>query len=250
MDVIDPGHAFGVLQAVRERRPRVHCLTNHVARAFSANVLLAVGAVPSMSSDESEVGAFVAGADALLVNLGTLDIAMRASINVAMDVAAAKGLPIVIDPVFADRSDTRAAFARHLIGRGPAAVRCNRAEAEVIGDTITDKRRLSDKIIAVSGAIDHIYGHGRQAEVAGGHRFMRLVTAMGCALGAVQSAFLAAGDDPFDAICAACLLFKRAGQEAGAHAAGPGSFVPAFLDALHVADEALLRFDAVETGGR
>ncbi|HEX2255390.1 MAG TPA: hydroxyethylthiazole kinase, partial [Afifellaceae bacterium] len=47
--------------SVRQAEPRVHCLTNGVAQAFTANVLLAVGAVPSMTSDPAEVGAFVSG---------------------------------------------------------------------------------------------------------------------------------------------------------------------------------------------
>ena len=59
--------------ALRERRPRVHCITNAVAQTFTANMLLAAGAVPSMTIARKEVRAFVARADALLVNLGTFD---------------------------------------------------------------------------------------------------------------------------------------------------------------------------------
>ena len=55
------------------RSPRVHCITNAVAQNFTANVLLAAGAVPSMTLSVEEIGPFVAGANALLVNLGTFD---------------------------------------------------------------------------------------------------------------------------------------------------------------------------------
>src|SRR6266540_545291 len=44
-----PDVAADVLARLRERRPRVHCITNAVAQAFTANVLLAAGAVPSMT---------------------------------------------------------------------------------------------------------------------------------------------------------------------------------------------------------
>ncbi|MCB1972836.1 MAG: hydroxyethylthiazole kinase, partial [Geminicoccaceae bacterium] len=37
------------LAIIREERPRVHVLTNFVAMNVSANVMLAVGAVPSMT---------------------------------------------------------------------------------------------------------------------------------------------------------------------------------------------------------
>jgi hydroxyethylthiazole kinase len=63
--------AADVLARIKGRAPRVHCITNSVAQAYTANVLLAAGAVPSMTIAPEEIAAFVAGADALLVNLGT-----------------------------------------------------------------------------------------------------------------------------------------------------------------------------------
>jgi hydroxyethylthiazole kinase len=237
MSALDPARAAAGLLAVRARQPRVHCLTNHVARAFTANVLLAIGAVPSMSMDESEVGAFVSGADALLINLGTLDPPMRASIDIALDVAAASGLPIVIDPVFADRSEARADYARALIRRGPAALRCNHDEAGALGEAALSEAERAGAVIALTGQIDRIQGAGQIVDIRGGHALMTRVTAMGCALGAVIAAFLAAGEDRLEAVGSACLLFKQAGAAAGAGSSGPGSFVPAFLDALYQASE-------------
>ena len=38
-----------VVARIRGRAPRVHCTTNSVAQQFTANVLLAAGAVPSMT---------------------------------------------------------------------------------------------------------------------------------------------------------------------------------------------------------
>ena len=68
-----PAIAADILERLRERRPRVHCITNAVAQNFTANVLLAAGAVPSMTIAPKEVRAFAARADALLINLGTFD---------------------------------------------------------------------------------------------------------------------------------------------------------------------------------
>ena len=47
--------AMTVLQRIRERSPRVHCITNTVAQQFTANVLLAAGAVPSMTLSPQEI---------------------------------------------------------------------------------------------------------------------------------------------------------------------------------------------------
>jgi len=64
-----PAVTADILERLRERRPRVHCITNAVAQAFTANMLLAAGAVPSMTIALKEVRVFAARADALLVNL-------------------------------------------------------------------------------------------------------------------------------------------------------------------------------------
>ena len=58
-----------VLARIRSRAPRVHCITNSVAQAYTANMLLAAGAIPSMTISPEEIAAFVAGADALFERL-------------------------------------------------------------------------------------------------------------------------------------------------------------------------------------
>ena len=42
--------AVGVFARLRETAPRVHCITNSVAQNFTANMLLAAGAIPSMTT--------------------------------------------------------------------------------------------------------------------------------------------------------------------------------------------------------
>ena len=89
-------------------------------------ILLALGAVPSLTFAAEEIGAFVARADALMVNLGTLDRERRAAIPIALEAAAAGGKPWVLDPVFCDRSPARADLARALLSRaaGGGARQC------------------------------------------------------------------------------------------------------------------------------
>src|SRR3954469_18702239 len=94
-----PAIAADVLERLRERRPRVHCITNAVAQTFTANLLLAAGATPSMTIAPDEIAGFVARADALLVNLGTFDAGRREATDAALEVAADIGLPWVLDPV-------------------------------------------------------------------------------------------------------------------------------------------------------
>src|SRR5271154_6731572 len=120
--------AADVLARIRERAPRVHCITNSVAQQYTANMLLAAGAVPSMTLSPEEIAGFVGGADALLVNLGTFDAERRSAIAAALGAMRQRRLPWVLDPVFIERSPSRAKFARELAARAPSVVRLNHAE--------------------------------------------------------------------------------------------------------------------------
>jgi hydroxyethylthiazole kinase len=231
-----------LLTRLRARGPRVHCITNAVAQAFTANVLLATGAIPSMTISADEVGAFVARADALLVNLGTFDAERRDAAATALEVASEEGVPWVLDPVFIDRSEPRAVYARSLVAQKPRAIRLNRAEFVALSGTEAEDDALSryalDTLaaIALTGTVDRVTDGAQQVEIENGHPLMARVTAMGCAASALNGAFLAVESDPFRATAAALLCFGVAGGIAGERATGPGSFAAAILDALYALD--------------
>src|ERR1041384_3293683 len=88
-----PRIAAEALDRLRAKRPRVHCITNAVAQNFTANILLAAGCVPSMTLSAEEIGPFVAGAQALLVNLGTFDSERGAATGIAVTAAAQHRVP-------------------------------------------------------------------------------------------------------------------------------------------------------------
>jgi hydroxyethylthiazole kinase len=239
-----------VLARIRSRAPRVHCITNSVAQAYTANMLLAAGAVPSMTISREEVAAFAAGADALLVNLGTFDTERRAAIELAL---GAKGRgrkgarPWVLDPVFIERSPARAQFAQGLLERGPAAVRLNRREfAALAGGDAGAKAparfaKARKTIVAITGDSDVVTDGRRAATIVNGHALMGLVTAMGCAGSALLCAALAVEVDAWRAAVAALVALGVAGEVAALSARGPGSFAGAIIDALHNLDRATLR---------
>ena len=155
--------AAALLARLRAKSPRVHCITNAVAQNFTANALLAFGAVPSMTLSGEEIGAFVARSDALLVNLGTFDRERREATAIAVDTAAQHGLPWVLDPVFVDRAPQRAAYARDLIFLEPEgdAAQCRRIRRPGRAASRTPRavaayardRRL---VVGLSGATDLI----------------------------------------------------------------------------------------------
>lgn len=234
--------AASVLERTRTTAPRVHCITNSVAENFTANVLLALGAIPSMTLSPVEIGAFVGSSGALLVNLGTFGRERREATSIAVDTATQAGVPWVLDPVFVDRAPPRATYAQDLLFLRPTAMRLNAAEFAALagaGADPTDIRAYArDRNITVglSGARDLIADGERAASLANGDALMAKITAMGCAASAMVGACLAVEKDAFVATAAALLIIGVAGEIAAETARGPGSFAVAILDALHSID--------------
>ena len=62
-----------IAQAVRAQRPLVHHITNYVTVNDCANIALAMGASPVMADDISEAAEMAGAAQALVLNIGTLN---------------------------------------------------------------------------------------------------------------------------------------------------------------------------------
>lgn len=225
------------LAAVRDRGPAVHCITNSVAQNFTANVLLALGATPSMTHDADEVAEFVASSEALLINLGTLDPARRRSIDLAITSAENTAIPWVLDPVMIDRSHRRAESAAQYLLRKPTVMRANEREAELMAGSLdeADLRAFAEQagiILTVTGPVDRVVDAQGISTCAKGTPLMHRVTAFGCALSSVMAAFLAVVPDRHQAVLAALETVGEAGEQAAAISRGPGTFPAAFLDTI------------------
>ncbi len=227
------------LEAVRIRVPRVHCITNTVAQSYTANMLLALGAVPSMTIAPDEVSGFAEKADSLLVNLGTLDAMRRSAIDAALPIIERRNRRWALDPAHAESSENRASLARTLIRRRPAVLRCNHAEFAMLTDrpaspdAVSDAAKTHDITFAVTGADDIIADGERRVRVGNGHPLQARVTAAGCAATAVVAAFLAAENDPSAAAASALVVVGLAAEIAAESAAGPGSLQIGCLDELY-----------------
>jgi hydroxyethylthiazole kinase len=238
--------AADVLGRLRQFRPRVHCITNAVAQAFTANMLLAVGAMPSMTISPEEVADFAGGADALLVNLGTLDAARREAIGIAIDKASELGVRWMFDPAFIDRSQTRAVFAQALVRMRPTAIHVNRREFATIAATdatptaIARCARDIGAVIALTGETDLVADGVQSIRIVNGHPWMSRVTAMGCAGASLVAACLAVEPETWRATAAGLLVLAIAGEVAAETARGPGSLATGIIDALHELDQSEL----------
>lgn len=220
------------LVRLRARNPLIHNITNYVAMDVSANVLLALGASPAMIHAPEEVEDFVALADALVINVGTLSTPWIEAMHRAADRARALEKPIVLDPVGAGATRFRTNVACELLRGGITAVRGNASEILALGaaagglapdekasasgadaapepstrgvDTshdVSDATRAAQAlaaahgcVVAVTGPVDAITGGSGVLQVPGGSPLMAKVTALGCSATATMAAFLASRD--------------------------------------------------------
>ncbi|PKA31346.1 hydroxyethylthiazole kinase [Cedecea lapagei] len=240
-----------VLHHFRTRSPLTHCMTNDVVQAFTANVLLALGASPAMVIEAEEAEQFAGIADALLINVGTLTSPRAQAMRRAIERALAVGKPWTLDPVAVGALAFRTRFCQQILTLKPAAIRGNASEILALagmsaggrGVDTTDTAasalpaaqalaRQTNAIVAVTGEVDYVTDGQRTKTIAGGDPMMTRVVGTGCALSAVVAASCSLPGDRLDNVAAACGWMKRAGSVAAAHSAGPGSFASAFIDAL------------------
>ncbi|TDR77941.1 hydroxyethylthiazole kinase [Paludibacterium purpuratum] len=247
------------LERLRAAQPLVHCLTNNVVSAFTANVLLALGAAPAMVVAPEEAAPFAAIAGALLVNVGTLTVEQASAMRAAVASARQAGTPWTLDPVAVGVLAWRTAFCHELLVQRPRAIRGNASEIMALAgvaaggrgvDSLVGSEQALDAamqlaercgaVVAVTGATDFITDGHQVLAVDGGDARLQQVTGTGCSLSAMVAAFTACHPDPLQAVASACALMKLAGETAARESRGPGSFAVALLDALAQLDGAAL----------
>ncbi len=221
-----------VLSTIRQQAPRVQCLTNTVAQAITANCLLALGARVSMATWPEEIIEMTTGAAAVLINLGTLDEARRLAIPHLLDSAVIREKPIVLDPVFVQHSPLRLQLAHQVLRGNRIIIKGNADEMSAFNGLPPDVTEIT------TGPVDRVARGHRIGAVSLGHPSMALVTGLGCAVGAIIAACAAVEGDPFVASITALTIAGLAGETAGRHSTGSGSFAVAYIDALSRSDSA------------
>lgn len=239
------------IAAIRRLHPLVHNITNYVAMDFTANALLAIGASPIMAHAEEELPELLKIANALVLNIGTLDAEWIQTMHTAVELV--QKIPVVLDPVGAGASKLRTNTARDLLATNKIDVlRGNAAEIlAVAGTEITSRgvdsvyeteaaaesaRSLAQKfdcVVVVSGPIDLVVSATDLQKVDHGHPIMTQVTGMGCAATAIVGAFCAVNSNYLQAAINAMSTMGIAGERSSKIAIGPASFKVQFIDTLY-----------------
>lgn len=241
-----------ILSKIKKVKPLILNITNDVTMDFIANGLLSVGASPMMSKAKSEMDDLLQLADAVTINLGTLDDQFISLCDYVCETANQLQKPIVLDPVGSGASDYRTRASLNLINQFRIAIiRANASEILSLSDgsfktkgvdsvdesnkAIESARRLahrSQSLVVMSGKTDVIVGDERIAQLTYGSPFMPKITGSGCLLSSVVCTFHAVEENRFDASVYATAFYGMCGEAAEKKAKGPASFKMQFLDAL------------------
>jgi hydroxyethylthiazole kinase len=241
------------IKKIKQYNPIVLCLTNSVTENLCANTLLACGASPIMSKAQDEMDDLTKLSKALVVNIGTLEDSFLDCATRAIELASLKSIPIVIDPVGVGASHYRLKSVKKLIDIAKSVIIKGNA-SEIIalsgsmhstkgvdsGDSVESAIVCAQKImtqltvshIVITGKTDLIISDNKILRNDSGCKMMTRVTGMGCALAACIAAACAVESDKVSACSNMVSHYTLAAMIAAMHAKGPGSFVPAFMDAL------------------
>lgn len=241
-----------IFAAVRSQTPLVHHITNYVTVNDCANITLCAGGAPVMAHAPDEVEEMVQYAGALVLNIGTLDQAQIESMLLVGKAAAARDIPIILDPVGAGATTLRTNAAQKLMTELPISVLKGNAgeigtlagvdakvrgvdSAGISGEPVSitrDFAKRSGITVVMSGKTDIVSDGDRVLLVENGHPLMGALSGTGCMAASIIGACTASGTDLTTSSAAALAAFGIAGERAGILAKGPGSFKIALFDAL------------------
>ena len=241
-----------ILRAVRTQTPLIHHITNYVTVNDCANITLCAGGAPVMAHAPDEVEEMVQYAGALVLNIGTLDqMQVDAMLRVGR-AAAARDIPIILDPVGAGATTLRTDVSRRLMAELPISILKGNAgeigvlagvdakvrgvdSAGISGDPAVIAATYADQTgmtVVMSGETDIISDGNRVLYVKNGDPLMGAISGTGCMAASVTGVYAAVNRDNVVSAAAALAAFGIAGERAAARAHGPGSFKVALFDTL------------------
>ena len=252
-----------MLENVRGKCPLIHNITNYVTVNDCANIVLACGASPIMSDDQSEVEEITTICGGLNINIGTLNKRTIESMFLAGKRANALNHPAVLD-LGAGASKLRTETAQKLLEevkftvirgnisevktlasgsgttKGVDADVADKVSEENLDSAVAFAKAFAEKtgaVVAITGAID-IVADGKKAYcIRNGHPMMSSITGTGCQLSTMTAAYVTANPEhPLEAAAAAVCAMGLAGEIAHARLSaqdGNSTYRNYIIDAIY-----------------
>ncbi|MFJ7969906.1 hydroxyethylthiazole kinase [Psychrobacillus sp. NPDC096389] len=240
---------------VRKGNPLVHHITNAVTINDCANVTLAIGASPVMATSVEEVEEMVQLANALVLNIGTIQSETFSAMILAGKAANEKGIPVIFDPVGVGATTFRKKLAAELLEKVRVTIiRGNASEINsLVGgkgktrgvdstDNSLEAKELAIKaanlfscVVVVSGKVDVVSDGKEIVQIENGDTWLTKVTGTGCMTTSLIGSFAGTTNDYFSASIAGMSAMSLAGERAKRNlpeGAGIGHFKVKLMDEI------------------
>lgn len=261
-DILSTGDVWELAKQVKQLHPLVHCITNAVTVNDCANIVLALGASPTMAHHPKEVEEITVGAASLVCNLGATDDFY--SMLLSGKTAHEMGKPIILDPVGVSGSTYRREWCLDFIKKvRPTCIRGNYSEiralmenrSTIIGvdaaqnseeetssfaDEMMRFAREQGTILVASGRVDRITDGISCYQVKNGQETMAKITGSGCMSSVLMGAFFGV-EQSIKAAVTTCVWMGIAGEVAYERTrkeqGGTMTFRMKLIDAISLMDE-------------
>lgn len=244
------------MENVRNSSPLVHHITNYVTVNDCANACLAIGASPVMADAIDEVADMVAISQALVLNIGTLNVTKVESMISSGRKANELGIPVIFDPVGCGATPFRNRMAKELMDNiHMSVIRGNISEILSLGGenvktkgvdagdgdqkaAVSVAKELAktwNAVVVISGATDIVTDGKTVIFITNGCPEMSAITGSGCMCTSLIGAFCGANKEHIlEASAAAMMVMGIAGERAwlSYKAQGLGHFHMGILDEL------------------
>lgn len=262
-----------IMEAVPQKAPLIHCITNPISIHDCANVILASGARPIMAEHPEEVREITASAAALGLNLGNITDARRTSILLSGEEAARRGIPVILDLVGIGCSGLRRSIVQEFLAmretctadgnRPPLILKGNLSEIRALAgmaqgetvnvsgvdaspqdvvndgtrDTVAEEiRGLAERygaVVTATGKTD-VISDGAQTYLAeNGSGRMASITGTGCMVTALTAAYLSERM-LLPAALLGAVMFGICGECAAGDWKGSGTYQIRLMDELSI----------------
>ncbi|WP_407406315.1 hydroxyethylthiazole kinase [Peribacillus sp.] len=251
---------------VRKKQPLVHQITNFVTANDCANATLAIGGSPVMTSNPKEVADMVKLAQALVINLGTLDDVSLEAMAIAGKTANDCHIPVILDPVGVGSTTYRTEKAMELLDSMTVQIiRGNVSEVHRLmgGDIVTrgvDSGPLSmsnaelslraarklKSVVVVSGAKDAVSDSSRTSIIDNGSPLLTKVTGTGCMSTALIGVFCGITEDYYSAAIAGISTMSISGELAARTLEkndGTGTYRTRIIDAISGMNDSIWKYE-------
>ncbi|MGL4762007.1 MAG: hydroxyethylthiazole kinase [Sarcina sp.] len=251
---------FNLINEVKAKTPLVVHFTNDVTTNDCANVTLAIGASPIMSSYLEDVEDIVKIASSIVINIGTINRETEKVFKEVAKFAKIYNKKIVLDPVGVFASPKRFQYVKELLEINDfTVIKGNLAEIKAIGGmksrgqgvdsldndiNIEEIKKLSrelNTILAITGKVDYITDGQKVIEISNGTTKLKSVTGTGCMSASLIASYLGVCDSNLEAAAMGVLTMSLSGELAEKERQGIGSFRVSLMDEIYLLTEDKLK---------